>query len=534
MLLLLRLLLAGLGGAGVYYSFEPHGYWPLGIVGITVLFVSLMPWRGNFVSAKSGALIGFVHSMVAYLLLLPWIGELVGAFPYGALAFWLSLYALLLGVFGVFIARMRLGYIIFPLFYLAIELLRSSAPFGGFSWVRLGWGQVDGPLAFLASWGGPALVTAAAATVGTSIAALLFGPPRQLVAPETVDENPLVRLGMRTEAESGAYGVRALALFTGLIPFGLAFMAQQGVNQPHHTTDTINIAAIQGNVPRLGLEFNAQRRAVLENHVDVTKQLAESGEDVDIVIWPENSSDVNPFRDRQAGALIQEAVDDIQVPIMVGTLTVDEVGERNTMQVFNADGEPGDYHYKKYLQPFGETMPMRDIFKHVSDYVELAGDFKPGDGPGVVNMADVVVGVATCYEVSFDNAFRTSIENGAQILTSPTNNATFGFSDMTYQQLAMSRMRAIETDRAMVVPATSGVSAIVHPDGTVSQNTEIFEPDYLVEELPLRDSVTFAVRFGWWIQLILIALGVVGAGYAWMIKRQPRNVKTAKPAQAEA
>lgn len=105
---------------------------------------------------------------------------------------------------------------------------------------------------------------------------------------------------------------------------------------------------------------------------------------------------------------------------------------------------------------------------------------------------------------------------------------------MTYQQLAMSRMRAIETDRAMVVPATSGVSAIVHPDGTVSQNTEIFQPDYLVEELPLRDSVTFAVRFGWWIQLILIALGVVGAGYAWMIKRQPRNVKTAKPAQAEA
>lgn len=534
MFLLLRLLLAGLGGAGIYYSFEPHGYWLLGILGVTAFFVSLMPWRSNFLSAKSGAFIGFVHSMVAYSLMLPWIGELVGAFPYMALAFWLSLYALLTGVFGVYIARMRLGYIIFPFFYLAIELLRSSAPFGGFSWVRLGFGQIDGPLAFLASWGGPALVTTCAAVIGTSIASLFFGPPRQPVLSETVEENPLVRLGMQSEPEYGAYGVRALALFTGFIPFGLAFLAQQGVNQPHHTTDTVNVAAIQGNVPRLGLDFNAQRRAVLENHVNVTNELAESGEDVDIVLWPENSSDVNPFRDRQAGALIREAVDNIGVPILVGTLTVDEVGERNTMQVFEANGEPGDFHHKKYLQPFGETMPMREVFKHVSDYVELAGNFKPGDGPGVVNMSNIVVGVATCYEVSFDNAFRTSIENGAQILTSPTNNATFGFSDMTYQQLAMSRMRAIETDRAMIVPATSGVSAIVHPDGTVSQNTEIFEAGYLVEKLPLRNSVTFAVSFGWWIQLILTVLGVVGAGYAWKTKRLPRNVKTAKSAHSDA
>ena len=105
---------------------------------------------------------------------------------------------------------------------------------------------------------------------------------------------------------------------------------------------------------------------------------------------------------------------------------------------------------------------------------------------------------------------------------------------MTYQQLAMSRMRAIETDRAMIVPATSGVSAIVHPDGTVSQNTEIFEAGYLVEKLPLRNSVTFAVSFGWWIQLILTVLGVVGAGYAWKTKRLPRNVKTAKSAHSDA
>ena len=514
MLLFLRLLLAGLSGAGVYFSYQPHGYWLLGIFGIAGLFLSLSPWRGNILSAKAGALIGFIHALVSFLLLLPWIGELVGAMPYIALSVFLSLYALLLGVFGVFIARLRLGFLIFPSFYLAIELLRSSVPFGGFSWVRLGWGQVDGPLAFLAAWGGPALVTAAAATIGTSIAALLFDPSRRM-----------------SKQSLRSWTVRGIALISGLIPLGFSFLAHLGVNQPPHTTDTLNVAAIQGNVPRLGLDFNAQRRAVLENHVNVTNELAASGEKVDIVLWPENSSDVNPFRDRQARALINEAIDSVGVPILVGTLTVDDVGERNTMQVFDESGEPGDYHHKKYLQPFGETMPMRDLLIHVSDYVELAGDFKPGDGPGVVNMGDVVVGVATCYEVSFDNAFKNSIENGAQILTSPTNNATFGYSDMTYQQLAMSRMRAIETDRTMVVPATSGVSAIVQPDGRVSHQTEIFEPGYLVEELPLRDSLTFAMRYGWWIQLILTTVGVLGAGYAWWLKRQPRD---AMPAQAAA
>ena len=117
--------------------------------------------------------------------------------------------------------------------------------------------------------------------------------------------------------------------------------------------------------------------------------------------------------------------------------------------------------------------------------------------------------MATCYEVAEDEAYRMAIRNGAQLLSTPTNNATFGFTGMTYQQLAMSRMRALETDRAVVVVATSGVSAIVHPDGSVSQQTEIFTADPLVEKLPLRDSVTPAVRFGKILEWLLVAAGIM-------------------------
>ncbi|MDY3128336.1 MAG: apolipoprotein N-acyltransferase [Corynebacterium sp.] len=500
-LLLLRLASSAAGGAGVYLSYEPNGLWWAAIVGIALLFAALSPWTMpyNPVGGKEVMGIAFIHSLVTYLLLLPWIGELVGSFPYIALAVWLSFYALILGWAGAYVARFRWGFAVFPFLYAAVELLRSSVPFGGFSWVRLAWGQIDGPLAGLAQWGGPVLVTVAAVLVGTSLCVLGTAIGSSLVVPRS--SRPVLSLDDIAAPTSAGIVI----VLTALAGWGASVV----LNPEISTVKTVRVAAIQGNVPRLGLDFNSQRRAVLFNHVEVTKKLAQAGEKVDVVVWPENSSDVNPFTDEQARQLIDEATTSINAPILVGTITRDEVGERNTMQVFNADGSTGDFHYKKFLQPFGETMPMRDIFAVLSDYVDLAGDFKPGNGPGVVDINGIVLGVATCYEVSFDAAFRTAINNGATLLATPTNNATFGFSDMTYQQLAMSRMRAIETDRVVVVPATSGVSAIVLPDGTVSQHTEIFQPGYLIQEVPLRDSITPAVHYGWWIQTVFVIVGVL-------------------------
>lgn len=488
-----RLALAAGSGLITYASFEPIGWWLAGIVGIALFFVSLVPWGKHRPSMASGALLGFIHGFVLYLLLLPWIGEFVGNLPYVALALACALYAILTGLVGVAIARWPVGWVLFPFWYVAVEFARSSWPFGGFSWVRLGWGQINGPLVDVAKWGGPALVTFVTALVATGLVALACR-------------------SQRIPAASVIVVIFAASLLTGLT-----------VNRPQHTTDTVEVAAIQGNVPRMGLDFNAQRRAVLENHVRVTKEMAASGAEPDLVIWPENASDVNPFTDAQARQLVEESVAAADAPLLVGTITQDEVGARNTMQVFDPETGPGDYHHKIYLQPFGEYMPYRDFFRNFSEYVDLAGDFKPGDGPGVVRMGNVVVGVATCYEVAFDPAYRDAVKNGAQILTTPTNNATFGFTDMTYQQLAMSRLRAIETDRAVVVVATSGVSAIVHPDGTVSQHTGMFEPGYLVESLPLRDSVTFAVRYGHWVEWVLVIIGVVAGLFAVFTNRHPRT-----------
>ena len=152
---LVRLVGGMVAGGLVFLSYQPVGWWWAAIVGVALLFVVLAPWpRGGGPSLRLGAGIAVAHSLVLFLLLLPWIGSFVGTMPYVALAIWLSLYSVLLGVFGVAVARLRFGPLVFPLVFMAVEWLRSTVPFGGFAWVRLGWGQVGGPLQDVASVGG--------------------------------------------------------------------------------------------------------------------------------------------------------------------------------------------------------------------------------------------------------------------------------------------------------------------------------------------------------------------------------------------
>lgn len=499
---LVRICLALLSGVLVYASYQPQGFSVAGVVGVAVLYAGFSPIKGQYVSLRLGAAIAASHCFVLYMLLLPWIGEFVGNFPYISLAVFLSLYGIILGVGAAALQRVPYPWLWFAFLYLAVEWLRSHFPFGGFAWVRLAWGQVGSPLANLASIGGPALVTFVTVVLATGSYTIAFRRHMTIIV------------------------VCFLIIAAGTAWTTVTMGSSKSIGE-------VSVAAIQGNVPRLGLEFNAQRRAVLANHVAETSKLKER-EPVDLVIWPENSSDVNPFSDVEAKELISQAVAAASAPVLVGTITHDEVGPRNTMVVFDPETGPGEFHHKKFLQPFGEYMPMRKFFRLFSEKVDLAGNFQPGNGTGIVRMraatsgTAVTVGIATCYEVAFDAAARDAVRAGAQILTTPTNNATFNFSDMTYQQLAMSRMRAIEVDRAVVVAATSGVSAIVQPDGTVTQHTGIFEAKTLIETLPLRNSSTIAVRYGSTIEYTLVIIGWLAMIFAlWRF-----NNTSAAPASA--
>ena len=205
-----------------------------------LLYVSLMPWGTRHVSARLGALLAVAHSLVLYLLTLPWIGELVGSGPYIALAVWLAVYAILLGFGGAAVARWKYGFIAFPFVYLAVEVLRSSLPFGGFSWVKLAWGQIDGPLAKLAPWGGTSLITVATVLCGCGIAALVI---------------------------QRGWKAKAVALVTVILPLATATVAGLSINRDDSIVGEAKVAAIQGNVPRMGLDFAGQRQALSLIHI---------------------------------------------------------------------------------------------------------------------------------------------------------------------------------------------------------------------------------------------------------------------------
>jgi apolipoprotein N-acyltransferase len=293
----------------------------------------------------------------------------------------------------------------------------------------------------------------------------------------------------------------------------------------------MTIAAVQGNVPRLGLDFNAQRRAVLDNHVRVTEQLAA---DVaagrrprpDLVLWPENASDIDPLANPDAAAAIDRAARAVGVPIVLGTVLAGEPAPDGTPTATNSVlvWAPGvgvvDRTDKRRVQPFGEYLPWRPFFRLLSSYADRAGNFVPGSGAGAVEAADVRLGIAVCWEVAFDDLVADSVAAGAQVLAVPSNNATFGLTDMTYQQLAMSRVRAVEHDRPVIIATTSGVSATVTREGAVTASTRQFTPDVLVDRTVLRDTTTLASQLRAAPEWVLVAVALVAVALGFVGRRR--------------
>ena len=487
------------GGVLLYTGFAPRTLWWLALPAFGLLGAAV---HGR--SARAGFGLGALFGLGFFLPLLRWTGIYVGPVPWLALSGAEAVFVGAAGAGMAVVSRLRGAA---PLWaaavWVGIEALRARMPFGGFPWGRVAFGQPDGPLLPLAAVGGAPLLSFAhgAGRARARRGRAAPGPPRGRAA-----------------------AAPALLALVALAAGPLAALLPPAGSAP---VRTVTIAAVQGNVPRLGLDFNAQRRAVLDNHVRVTEQLAA---DVaaglrprpDVVLWPENASDIDPLRNPDAAAAIDRAARAVGVPIVLGTVLVGEPGPNGTATATNSVlvWEPGvgvvDRTDKRRVQPFGEYLPWRPFFRLLSDYADRAGNFVPGTGAGAVDAAGVRLGIAICWEIAFDDLVADSVAAGAQVLAVPSNNATFGRSDMTYQQLAMSRVRAVEHDRAVLVVTTSGVSATIAPDGTVTAATSSFTPDVLVGATPLRATTTLADRLRATPEWVLSAAGLAGVGFARM------------------
>ena len=501
-LLLARLLASSAGGLALFLSFQPRPFWWLAPIGLAVLW-----WVLRGVRARSACGYGFVAGLSMMLPLLWWTGEYVGLIAAVPLAVVQGSLVALSAVGIALVSRLRGAVVWGALMWVAGEALRSAVPFGGFPWADLAYSQLEGPVVWLAALGGTPLVGFAVALVGFAGGELLVG------------------WAWRSSPRSP----RVAALWAPVVVTAVAGIGAWAPTTAPSNVPSVRIAVVQGNVPRPGLDFNAERRAVLDNHVRQSLALARdirSGlvPKPDVVIWPENASDIDPYANRDAFAAINKAVQAVGVPVAVGAVVGgDSSGPRNTMILWDPVRGPVDEYTKRRLQPFGETMPMRSFFRLFTEKVDRAGRMVPGEDPTVFAIGQLRLGVAMCYEVIFDDVVRESVLNGANLLAVPSNNATFGFSDMTYQQLAIDRFRAIEHGRSVVVATTSGVSAVIRPDGVVAAQTGLFEPGVLVESVPLRSSFTVADRLGAWPERGAVGLAWLSLGMAFTWKRRSKK-----------
>ncbi|MFM9698788.1 apolipoprotein N-acyltransferase [Streptomyces europaeiscabiei] len=489
---------AALSGVLLYFSFPPRTLWWLALPAFAV-FGWVLRGRGW----KAGLGLGYLFGLGFLLPLLVWTGVEVGPGPWLALVVIEAVFVALVGA-GVAVVSKLPGWPVWAAaLWVAGEAARARAPFSGFPWGKIAFGQADGVFLPLAALGGTPVLGFAVVLCGFGLYELV----------RLVVENRRTGAAVRR-------GTAAVAALSVAVPL-VGALASRALVSDEAEDGTATVAVIQGNVPRLGLDFNAQRRAVLDYHAKETERLAadvEAGkvDRPDFVLWPENSSDIDPFANPDARAVIDKAAAAIGAPISVGGVVERDGRLYNEQILWDPEKGPVDTYDKRQIQPFGEYLPLRSLIGAInSEWTSMVRkDFSRGSEPGVFTMDGAKVGLVTCYEAAFDWAVRSEVTDGAQLISVPSNNATFDRSEMTYQQLAMSRVRAVEHSRTVTVPVTSGVSAIIMPDGRITQKTGMFVPDSLVQKVPLRSSETPATRLGIAPEMLLVLVAAGGLGWA--------------------
>jgi apolipoprotein N-acyltransferase len=504
-------------GAGLLLdtAFPDKGWWFTAYPAIALVLIAL---QGRRVGAA--ILVGLVFGATFYWPHIEWASEFLGVVPWSALAgvmtLWNGAAAALIALayrwvpraWPTLTGRLLLLPVVVAGLWTAREAIASTWPYGGFSWGRVAFSQSDSALSPLFAWLGVS---------GVSFA-MVFLVAFALAAAQEALRRPDRATALGALVVVGALVLVAVPPWTSLPGTSAA--------------GTLRVGAVQGDTKAGYFDPPDDFGDNLLGQVAATEPLYD--QDVDVVVWPEGASDADPLRYGWARELWDEVVERSGAPLVGGTITtrqldkVDANGDPmpeyfNTVMLWEAGVGPTDYYDKKHPVPFGEYVPDRAFWRQFApDLIDLIQrEYTPGTTDAVFTLpSGAVVGNAICFDIVDDQLLTEIVEQGGQVVFAETNNADFGRTDESVQQLAIARIRAIETARTVVNVSTVGTSAIVLPDGTIEQQLPWYEPGVMVADVPLMTTVTPAVLLGRQLEWLACILGLGGLLVAGLTRRK--------------
>jgi apolipoprotein N-acyltransferase len=482
--LLAAVILAAASGPVLDAGFPDLGIWPLTFVGVGLILVVLV---GR--SAWGALLTGFIAGVSFYLVHVSWVSLYLGPVPWIALSVLESIFfafgALLITlafrwipmVWSTPLGRVGLLPLVVAGLWTAREALVSTWPYGGFAWGRVALSQSESPFAPLVAW------------VGVSGLSFLLV---WLVA---------FLLQFLREPNVSIPSLRLLAP-AAAVAVVLALPAWPVVER-----GTSAIAAVQGNA-KAGYFDEREPGDILAAQASATLPLV--GTPVDMIVWPENGTDLDPVTVPQAASVLDYLGAQTGAPILTGTIMERDGRYYNTSLLWESGQGPLDYYDKRHPVPFGEYVPDREIWEPFApDLIGLiAREYTPGTRDNVFNIDGVIAGLSICFDIVDDALTREAVDRGAQVIIAQTNNADFGRTDENQQQLAIARLRAIESARSIVNVSTVGTSQMIGPNGRTLTEIPAYEPGHMVFDVPLVAGKTPAMAAGGHVETLVSFFGL--------------------------
>lgn len=468
-----------LSGLALGLVFPSLGWSWLAFIALVPLFWAIARTERAWPVFWSGYLAGFVFFAVSC----PWIYATIHHFgglsgPVAGVVF--VLFLLLMGSYlGLMaIAAHGIGrwsghrYWPLPLVWVAIELLRTYTPMGGFPWNLLGYSQYQ--------HAGTMLLVPVCGIYGVS---LLVATANALIA--YLLDNP------------GRGGAIAAGIALGCI-FGFATL-------PYHAPSDgergLQARLVQPDTP-LDLDWSG---VIMTRALAAQSRLSlEPGAPpVTLIVWPEQPAPLDLDRQPELQQTIAEILDHEHSAMLIGEITwTPNNAPRNSAQLVNADGTLGPRYDKTHLVPFGEYVPLPDWLKQsagVGKLVQAVGDFVPGPGPVLMQLGPHRFATMICYESIFPGLARRDVQAGAEWLVNQSDDSWYGHSSAAAQGMMMARVRAMENRRWLLRDTDDGITAVVDPYGRVTAQLPRFVPGALDAAFAPETQLTFYTRYGDWL-----------------------------------